>query len=251
MNRTTRSLTLTESGRLYYDYCAQLVNGAKEADAAIRLMQSVPSGTLNLSLPETLGRGSILPLLPEFLRLYPGIRLNLTITSRKIDLAEERIDVAVRKGAIEDDTLMAVPLGSSTQYLYASPEFLGSVDAVERPDDIAKHPYLTSHVSAGPLLVDLWKDLEHIQLKVDPRLAVKDHQALLQMTLAGLGLSLLPVWMARQHEQQGTLQRVLPDFRGPIVDFNIVFLPHRGFAPAVRAFVEFLTERLSAEDFDG
>ncbi|MEP5155051.1 LysR substrate-binding domain-containing protein [Planktotalea sp.] len=245
MTRTTRSTKLTESGRLYYDYCAQLVSNAEEADAAVKLMQSVPSGTLNLSLPETLGRASILPLLPIFLRQHPDIRLNLTITSRKVDLAEERIDVAVRKGTIEDDSLMAVPLGSSTQLLYATPDFLKEIDSLSTPRDLAKHAYLTSQISAGPLMLQLWRGLEEIKVKVEPRLAVKDHEALLKMTLAGLGIALLPVWMAKKYEKTGELQRVLPAYTGPSVDFNIVYQPYRGFSPAVRAFVEFLPKHLA------
>lgn len=252
MERTTRRLTLTESGRLYYDHCSQMVRHAREADAAIRQMQSVPNGTLNLSLPETLGRAFILPLLPEFLHRFPSIRLNLTITSRKIDLVEERIDVAVRKGAIEDDCLLSVPLGSSTQYLYASPDLLDRIGEPQAPEDIAKHPFLTSTISAGPVIASLWKDLEEVPVKVDPRLAVKDHEALLQMTLAGVGMSFLPVWMARSHVDAGSLCRVLPQFRGPSVDFNIVFPPNKGFVPSVRAFVDFLSNEFAdAGVFDG
>jgi DNA-binding transcriptional LysR family regulator len=245
MNRTTRSLTLTESGRLYYDYCAQLVSNAEEADAAVKHMQSVPSGTLNLSLPETLGRASILPLLPIFLKQHPDIRLNLTITSRKVDLGEERIDVAVRKGVIEDDSLMAVPLGSSTQLLYASTAFLDEIPPLKTEHDLANHPYLTSQISAGPLVVKLWRGLMETHVKVEPRLAVKDHEALLKMTLAGLGIALLPVWMAKRYEDTGELRQVLPELTGPSVDFNIVYQPHRGFSPVVRAFVEFLPKQLA------
>ena len=84
MHRTTRKLTLTESGRLYYEHCARLVSDAKDADDAIKQMHSAPSGTLNLSVPEALGRAFILPLLPEFLALYPSLQLNLTITSRNV-----------------------------------------------------------------------------------------------------------------------------------------------------------------------
>lgn len=247
MHRTTRTLTLTECGKLYYDYCARLMDDAKEADAAIQLMRSVPSGTLNLSVPETLGRVSILPLLPDFLNLYPDIRLNLTITSRKVELAEERIDVAVRKGVIEDDNLMAVPLGASTQYLYASPAYLDAAGPVNDPEDLTRHAFLASQISAGPTCLTLWRGIEQTQVKVEPRLAVKDHEALVKMTLADLGVALLPVWMAQPHEKEATLCRLLPEYRGPSVDFNIVFHPHRGLTPMVRVFVEFLTERFAQD----
>lgn len=121
LHRTTRSMTLTESGRVYYEHCARLVAEARDADNAIKAMHARPSGILNVSLPETLGRAFILPLLPEFMKTYPEVQLNLTITSRKVDFREERFDIAVRKGEIDDDSLCAISLGSSTQYFFGWP----------------------------------------------------------------------------------------------------------------------------------
>lgn len=247
MQRTTRKLVLTESGRLYYEHCARLLSNAKEADKAIRMMRAVPSGCLNLSVPETLGRAVILPVLPEFLNLYPDINLNLTITSRKVDLIEDRCDIAVRKGLIEDESLTAIPLGSSTQFLYASPAFLDTAPEITAPNDLQNCAYLSSQIDLGPTRVTLWRDLTDIQIQITPRLAVRDHEALLKMTLAGLGVALLPVWMAENHVKKGDLVQLLPEFRGPSVDFNIVYQPHRASSPNVRAFVEFLVTRFQQD----
>lgn len=243
MNRTTRTLTLTENGRLYYEHCARLVNNAKEADKAIQMVHAVPSGTLNLSLPETLGRKFILPLLPQFLKEYPDISLNLTITSRKVDLAEEGYDVAVRKGIVEDDGLRVVPLGSSTQNLFASPDYLASAPQIATAQDIADHPFLASQINVGPATLELWRGLENVSVRVTPRVAVRDHEAVLRLTLAGLGVALLPSWMAAPYVSEGRLNSIAPEYRGPSVDFNVVFPPQRGTSPNVRGFIKFLTEQ--------
>lgn len=245
MHRTTRKLTLTESGRLYYEHCARLVNDAKDADDAIRLMHSVPSGRLNLSVPETLGRAFILPQLPEFLKLYPKIDLNLTITSRKVDLIEDCCDVAVRKGAADDDGLALTPLGSSTQLLYASPDYLATAGPVKTPSDLSNHKIMTSLITHGPTDLTLWRDTDRVDVRVTPRLSVRDHDALLDMTCAGLGISLLPAWMAGPQVRQGKLVRVLPKYEGPSVNLSIVYLPHRGMTPNLRAIVDFLTEKFA------
>lgn len=247
MHRTTRTLTLTESGRIYYEHCARLVNEAQEAEKAIRLMQSVPAGLLNLSVPETLGRAFILPLIPEFLMLYPGIQLNLTITSRKVDMQEDRCDVAVRKGAIEDDTLTAIPLGSSTQFLYASPKYLSDAADLQTPAHLSDHDFLISRKTDGPTDIALWRGNNMVSVRVMPRVAVRDHEALLHMTLSGVGVALLPAWMADEHVHSGTLRRILIPYRGPSVEFNVVYQPHRGVNPNLRAFVSFLTERFAQE----
>lgn len=243
MHRTTRKLSLTETGRVYFEHCQRLVSEAKNADDAVQTLHSTPSGLLNISMPETLGRAFILPLLPEFLKLYPEIKLSLTITSRKVSLTDERCDVAIRKGEIEDDSLCAVPLGSSTQYFYASPSYLRSAEKLHKVNDLTDHPFLASQLNYGPfdLAVYTGNDSQHV--RVNPRLSVKDHEAVLAMTLDGLGISLLPAWMASEYLQSGLLERVLPMTSGPSVDFNLVFQPHRGMAPNLRAFVEFLKER--------
>lgn len=245
LNRTTRRLDLTASGRLYYAHCERMMNEARDADLAVRMMHSAPKGTLNISLPETLGRAHILPLLPEFLRLYPDIQLNVTVTSRKVDLAEEGFDIALRKGALDDESLTAIPLGSSTQLLYASPDYLMHSSQPEAPEDLTHIDFLSSQIANGPTDLDLWRGNERVTVRVTSRLSLKDHEALLNMTLAGLGVALLPEWMAREHAREDRLVQVLRAYRGPSVDFNIVFQPHRGMAPNLRAFVDFVSERFA------
>ncbi len=243
MHRTTRKIGLTESGRVYYEHCARLVAEARAADAAINALNSSPTGLLNVSLPETLGRAFILPLLPEFMEKYPDIRLNVTFTNRKVDLIEEQCDIAVRKGDIEDESLCAIPLGESSQYLFAAPSYLRSVPAVTSPTQLDTHAYVASRTSFGPMEFDLHKDNDVTTIRLAPRIAVRDHEAVLELTLAGLGIALVPAWMARRHVGQGNLIQVLPNWRGPSVKFNAVFQPHRGMAPNLRAFIEFLKDR--------
>ncbi len=243
MHRTTRKLAVTESGRIYYEHCARLVSEAKNADHAIKAMHSRPSGVLNVSLPETLGRAFILPLLPEFMKTYPEVQLNLTITSRKIDFHEERCDVAVRKGELDDDSLVAISLGSSTQYFFATPSYLTSAPELTHPNDLSQHPFLMGRIALGPTDLTVHSGTQTLKARVTPRLSVKDHEALLKMTLADLGVALLPAWMTHDHVARGELVRVMPEFTGPSVDFNVVYQPHRGMAPNLRVFVDFLKSR--------
>ncbi len=243
LHRTTRKMALTESGRVYYDHCARLVTAANNADNAIRAMHSRPSGILNVSLPETLGRACVLPLIPDFMRLYPEVQLNISISNRKVDFLEDRCDVAIRKGVIEDDTLCAVSLGSSTQYFYASPSYLADHPPLETPESLDQHHFLSSLIGFGPLSLNIRHGNQIYEKIVAPRLSVRDHEALLHMTIEGLGVALLPGWLTHNAVRHGMLVRVLSEFKGPSVDFNIVFQPHCGMAPNLRAFVEFIKER--------
>lgn len=246
IHRTTRKIGLTESGRVYYEYCARLVAEGRAADAAMMAMNSSPSGLLNVSLPETLGRSFILPLLPKFLESYPNIRLNVTFCNRKVDLIEERCDIAVRKGEIEDDTLCAVPLGESCQYLFAAPGYLRMTDGISVPSDLEDHAFVASRTGFGPLQVELSSKNEAAAVTVLPRVGVRDHEAVLSLAMAGMGVALLPAWLARKHVTTGELEAVLPHWCGPSVKFNAVFHPHRGMAPSLRAFVTFLKDHFKA-----
>ena len=136
-----------------------------------------------------------------------------------------------------------VPLGSSTQYLYASPDYLASADKIELPGHLSSHPYIASQIAIGPASLTLWRGLDDHTVRVAPRVAVRDHEAVLLMALQGLGVALLPGWMAADYASDGRLVKLLPEFRGPAVDFNIVFPPHRAASPNTRAFVDFLTEK--------
>ncbi|MEP1933429.1 MAG: LysR family transcriptional regulator [Roseibium sp.] len=246
IHRTTRKIGVTESGRVYYEYCARLVAEGRAADAAMMAMTSSPTGLLNVSLPETLGRSFILPLLPEFLENFPNIRLNVTFCNRKVDLIEERMDVAVRKGAIEDDTLCAVSLGQSRQFLFAAPRYLQNHQVIKSPPDLTGHAFIASRTGFGPLQVDLREKNEVSSVTLLPRIGVRDHEAVLSLTLKGMGVSLLPAWLAREHVASGNLVPVLPSWCGPSVDFNAVFHPHRGMAPSLRVFVDFLKEQFKS-----
>ncbi|MEP3046438.1 MAG: LysR family transcriptional regulator [Roseibium sp.] len=246
IHRTTRKIGVTESGRVYYEYCARLVAEGRAADTAMMAMTSSPSGLLNVSLPETLGRSFILPLLPKFMDTYPNIRLNVTFCNRKVDLIEERIDVAVRKGAIEDETLCAVSLGQSRQYLFAAPRYLQSHEVISQPSDLTGHAFVASRTGFGPMQVDLREKNEVTSVSLLPRLGVRDHEAVMSLTLEGMGVSLLPAWLAQEHVSIGQLIAVLPSWRGPSVDFNAVFHPHRGMAPSLRVFIDYLKVQFEA-----
>ena len=118
-----------------------------------------------------------------------------------------------------------------------------SAGPLRAPQDLQKHCYIASRTAVGPIDLRVTRGDDNVNVRLSPRVGVRDHEAVLSMTLAGMGVALLPVWMARKHVQTGTLLPVLEDCRGPTVAFNAIFQPHRGMAPNLRAFIEFLKDR--------
>ncbi|MBL4837612.1 MAG: hypothetical protein JKY34_08535 [Kordiimonadaceae bacterium] len=244
LQRTTRKLGLTDSGRIYYDYCARVIAEAKQANASMRHLQAAPRGVLRVSLPETFGRFFVLPLMPEFLESYPEIQLKLSFSNRKVDLIEENYDLAIRKGEIEDESLIRIMMGHSQQHIYASPDYITQHGLPEKPSDLESHNWLTATDEVGNLAVPLYKEgvVETVTLK--PRLAMRDHEAIYRMVKMGAGIALVPGFLCNDDLRDGGLVRVMPEWVGTSVVFNAVYPSYKGLAPNTCAFLDFIKEKL-------
>ncbi len=244
LQRTTRKIGLTDSGRIYYDYCARVIAEAKQANASIRHLQAAPRGILRVSLPETFGRFFVLPLMPEFLETYPEIQLKLNFSNRKVDLIEENFDLAIRKGEIEDESLICLMMGHSQQHVYASAEYIEKYGCPQNPSDLVDHKWLTAVDEPGTLNVPLFKNGMMEAVSLVPRLATRDHEAIYRMVKMSAGIGLIPGFLCNDDLRSGQLVRVLPKWVGTSVAFNAVYPSYKGLAPNTRVFLDFIKEKL-------
>lgn len=247
LQRTTRKMGLTDSGHVFYQHCARVLAEAEQAEAAINQIQSAPRGLLKVSLPETFGRFFVMPLIPEFMRRYPEIRIKLAITNRAVDIIEEGFDVAIRKGVIKDTTLIAVQLGQSQQQLYASPSYIEEFGRPLLPEDLKDHFCLATEDENGRTPIKLLSKDSSKVISITPRLIVNDHGMLHKMVTEGLGVSLVPGFLVRENLKDGTLVRIMDEWVGPSVPFNAVYPSYKGIAPNTRAFLDFIREKLATK----
>jgi LysR family transcriptional regulator for bpeEF and oprC len=248
LNRSTRSLKLTEAGKEYYHHCIRILNDFQEAEASVGKGKIDPTGTLRISTSAAFGRTCILPYLSEFLSAYPDINIDLIFNDNYIDLVKEGIDLAIRIGPLEDSSLIARKIGSSPRVVVASPEYLVNHGRPKKPVDLIKHDCLFYTLQKSP---DLWyfnsTQEGDESIRVNSRLKASSPDAICDATLEGLGISILGEWYVRKHIREGKLKVILPDYKPTTYDIHAVY-PERRFVPQkVKRMIEFLIEKIAQE----
>ena len=241
-HRSTRSISLTEAGELYLAHAVQALGSAQEAEDAVTALQGDPVGHLKLSAPMSFGQLHVAPAVPEFLRLYPGISLELSMDDRFVDLVESGMDLALRAGTLPDSALIARKLAPIRSVIVASPEYLDREGDPLHPQDLTHHDCLHYAYSRDPLEWKFIGEDGEFAVKTTGRFRVNNSYALSTTLIAGMGIGRLPTFIAGSHLAAGRLRHVLPDFAMPEQALYAVF-PERRHVPAkVRAFVEFFAD---------
>lgn len=247
LKRTTRRLGLTESGQLYYDYCSRVPRLLEDAEAAVAQLSGAPRGWLRITAPYTLGAQVIVPLVPEFMHRYPDVRIDMHLSNEMVDLVASGLDLALRVGTLGDSTLVARLLATFTWHVYASPAYLLRHGEPLVPSDLQHHRALAlaQHRRGGRYCWTLEGGTHTEEQPVSPVLVMNEPSAVRNAAVDGLGIALLPDRLAVPLEQAGALQRVLSVWSGPTTQLNAVFPRDRVLPPKVRAFIDFLAERLA------
>jgi DNA-binding transcriptional LysR family regulator len=250
LHRTTRKLGLTEAGNVYYEHSQRIAHELDEAESAVGQLQGGPRGWLRVTAPYSFGVNWIAPQLSVFYARYPEVRVELILNNDPLDLIGQEIDVAVRVGKLADSSLVARRLTVFRTQIYASPHYLAEHGEPLHPDDLIHHrtlamdkPHRNGHGFAWRLS-DGERSLDY---RIEPVLVANDPAAPLAALLNGEGLMLAADVMVRREAEQGYVRRVLAGWTGPSADLNAVFPRGQGKSPKVRAFVDFLVERLSVD----
>ena len=249
LHRTTRKLGLTEAGNIYFEHCQRIARELDEAESAVGQLQGGPRGWLRFTAPYSAGVIWIAPLLGEFRARYPEVRVEMILTNEPLDLIDKEIDVALRIGPLADSNLVARRLGQFRTQVYASADDLARHGEPLNPDDLQHHqtlafPKFRRNGSYYWPLNDGERDVEY---RIDPVVVANDPSALTSALLSGEGLLLASDLTAKAYVEQGYVQRVLAGWTGPLMDFNALFPRGQAQSPKVRAFVDFLVERLNFE----
>jgi len=250
LHRTTRRLGLTEAGNVYYEHCQRIAHELEEAEGAVGQLQGGPRGWLRFSVPYSIGIAWISPLLGAFHAQYPEIRLDMHMSNEPVDLIGSEIDVALRAGALPDSTLVARRLASFRTQVFASPHYIERHGEPLHPDELQHHRIIAvrKHYHSHPSRISwtLSDGTREVDYPINPLMVANDPSALIGAVMCGEGLTLATDVAAKPYVESGALRRVLAGWTGPEVDLNAVFPRGRMMSPKVRAFVDFLVERLSS-----
>ncbi len=249
-HRTTRSLTLTEAGRGYFERAGRILADLEEANLAVSQLQAAPRGRLRVSAPMSFGFLHLAPALPDFLARYPEVAIDLAMNDRFVDLVDEGYDVAVRIGAMEDSSLIARKLSPIRRVVCGSPAYLEARGLPVSPDDLKSHECLfNSNIALSQQWQFTTGEGKAWPVEVTGRLCANNGDALRIAALKDVGLVQLPTFIVGGDLQAGALVTVLDEFT-PQPLFMCAVYPHaRHLSPKVRAFVDFLAERFAPRPY--
>lgn len=239
LERSTRSLSLTEVGREFHERGVAILAAVDDARQAVEQSQAEPRGTLRLTCGVEFGMLAVSGWVHDYLARYPQMKVEAEITGRIVDVVHEGFDLAIRVGHLPDSTLTARRLGSLSYALYAAPHYLQQRGEPGLPAELPSHELLVFAPSTATTTWTLSSQGETCRVALPPpRYRASNSFAVRDAAAAGLGVALLPHLIAQPLVSQGQLQEVLQGWAPPEVPVNAVFASARFVSPKVRAFIE-------------
>lgn len=244
LQRTTRRISLTETGRAYYERCVRILADLEEADHAAAQEHGTLKGRLRVAAPLSFGVQHLGPAVREFLEENPELTIELDLNDRRHELVDEGFDVAVRIGELEDSSLIARRLAPVRHAVCASPDYVARHGAPERPEDLERHVTLR-YTNVPDRRTWCWIDAEGKEqsVAVHYRFAANNGEILMEAAEAGLGIIIQPLFIVHRAIDEGRLQVLLPDVKWREISAYAVWPPGRQLSAKVRAFVDFLVDR--------
>ncbi|WOH36212.1 LysR family transcriptional regulator [Thalassotalea fonticola] len=247
LERSTRSLNLTEVGRIFYDHCVRIADEVASAQECIETLSHNPKGWIKLCTSLTLGQTLISPHLAKFSEQYPDVHLDINLTNRRVDVIEEGFDLIIRVGESPDSNLITKRLTTVKLALFASRGYVEKhkVMPIKNPDDLQLHSCLYMNARNEKHRWHLSNSERQIHLDITPSMLCNDFATLQQMALSDMGIALLPEYLCKAEVTTGNLQRVLPDWDGRKVNLYAIYPSRKGATPKIRAFIDYLAQQLN------
>ena len=243
--RSTHGLTPTEAGQSFYARAKRSLEEADEADLAARGAAATLSGRLRISAAVTFAQLHIVPKLPIFLAQHPKLDVEVVLDDRNIDLAGERIDVALRMGTLTDPTLTVRRLASCRRLVLGSPAYLARAGEPSTPGELVAHESVIYDRGGGGSVWTFRQGAVETSVTVGGRVQVTAAEGVRAAVFAGLGLAIASEWMFEPELRQGTVRPVLPDWKLPPIDLWAVFPSGRRASAKARAFISFVQGQLA------
>ena len=246
LHRSTRSLSLTDVGEAYFEHCDRILEEVGQADTTISRLHQEPRGKLKISAPVAFSTMHVASALPDFMALYPDLTVDLTISDRLVDLAEDAYDLAIRLTAQPPDTLAARPLRPLRRVLCAAPDYLERHGTPRRPDDLARHNCLV--YPQGESLGNWAFEIEGRSVQMPVRGTVRSNstETLLQLARQGVGIVAMRDYTVTPDLAAGRLVEVLRAFApASTAQLYALYLPNRHLPPKARVFIDFLAEQFA------
>ncbi|MBU2918126.1 LysR family transcriptional regulator [Psychrosphaera sp. F3M07] len=246
LNRTTRSLSLTPEGEVYYQQCQQIVNDAEQAEQFMTGQQQKPKGLLRVSCPVNIGLSKLRPVLAKFTSLYKGVQLELELTDRKVDMVAEGYDVVIRASVqLEDSSLISRRFMSSQAITVAAPSYLRKNGLPKKPSDLVHHQTISyAYIKQPKLWTYTDKDGRPTQVNVDSQVVTNSGEMNLALCIAGKGITRIPLFHLTDEIEKNMLVELFEDYPKIDIDVHLVYPSRKHMSSKVRSFIDFVIAEL-------
>lgn len=244
--RSTRQLSLTDEGQRYYRQCRDILAAVDNAEHSFQTGREAVAGPLRIASSVSFGRLQIAPRLHDFLQRHPEVTIDLLLNDQNVDLVSEGVDVAIRIGDLQDSSLLARQIGLTRRLVVASEDYLARHPEPDTLADLAQHNCILFNLLAR---FDTWHfdDGAH-QVQVAGNARSNNSEAIRQMVLSGLGISLSPSWLYREDIKAGRVRRLLTSHSPSSLPIHAMFPANRRESARVRAFVDFLAQGFARDE---
>ncbi len=239
--RTTRKVSLTEEGTVFYQHCRGVLDGLDAAERAVTHLQSKPQGMIKMTAPVTYGERQLMPLVNDFMVHYDDIEVTALLSNQQLDLVEGGYDLAIRIGKLRDSTMMAKKLSSRTNFVCASPSYIEKHGIPHSLAELSQHNCLLG-------TLDYWHfkaSGKEKNIRVAGRVRYNSGYSLVDAAIKGLGIVQLPDYYVQKHLESGELVSLLDNFREPKEGIWAVYPHNRHLSPKIRLLLDYLAAHLS------
>lgn len=247
LHRTTRKLSLTEAGEIYFQNTIKGMHHLEAAKVSASELRKVPKGNLRILVPMSFGRLHLAPIVTSFMKKYPEITIEMEMSDEKPDLLVKGFDLALRAGNLENSSFIGRKLCPLNSVICTSKSYLKNNESPNAPRDLKKHNCLTYSLSTSS---DKWtfkKGRKEETVAVQGKIKVNNSEAIRELVMRGNGIARLPTFIAGEDLKKGKLVQLLCDYEMPSVNLYALF-PNKEFLPLkVRSFLDFLIEKLNGE----
>jgi len=249
LNRTTRRISMTDEGRVFYEHCRRILDEAREAIDALDNSNTEPRGVLRINSPMSFGTMHLGSAVAEFMDAYPDVSVDMVLNDRQVDLIEDGFDLAIRIGRLPDASLIARRLAPCRRILVASPDYWDRKGRPSHPSDLKDHDALIYDYLDDPNTWTFKDGDTDVSVSVQGRLRANNGEVLLDAALRGLGIYLSPTFFCFDALRANKLEIALRDFGEDPLSVYAVYPHRRHLSPRVRAFVDFLAERFGENPY--
>lgn len=240
LQRTTRKISPTEAGLLYYQRCQPILLELEEAESSISELSSALHGKLSISVPRDFGLLFLTPNLSTFIKAHPHLHMDIAFNDRMVDLVAEGYDLALRIGNLQDSSLVAKKIATASRHIVASPHYLSQNRIPQTPAELVQHDCLLYKATGNQIYWEFEHNNQLQRIKMSSKLVCNNGLTLVEFAKAGLGILNIPDFFIKEALKTGELVEILADYHQQPLDIHIVYPHRRHLAAKTKAFMEFL-----------